>query len=184
MLFLALRKTHIASAEAVMMGYAISTSQPLPIIITEAIGVWIGSQLPDIDQRQTRINKKTGVETSFLTLWVHRTWSHSIWIPAFLFILARYSSNSPILNGISVYGYKVMGYFYFTLVLGYFLHELLDAFSVEGIRWLYPLGNRKIIRKKGIFRYKVHSMKEIMIRYVSVTIVVIELIFYLYKNLK
>ena len=77
-----------------------------------------------------------------------------------------------------------MGYFYFTLVLGYFLHELLDAFSVEGIRWLYPLGNRKIIRKKGIFRYKVHSMKEIMIRYVSVTIVVIELIFYLYKNLK
>ncbi|MFN1209072.1 metal-dependent hydrolase, partial [Enterococcus lactis] len=75
MLFLALRKTHIASAEAVMMGYAISTNQPLPIIITEAIGVWIGSQLPDIDQRQTRINKKTGVETSVLTLWGHRTWS-------------------------------------------------------------------------------------------------------------
>ncbi|MBC6388174.1 metal-dependent hydrolase [Lactobacillus kunkeei] len=184
MLFLALRKTHIASAEVIMMGYAISTNQPLPIIITETIGVWIGSQLPDIDQRQTRINKKTGIETSMFTLWGHRTWSHSIWIPALLFILARYSYNSPMLNGISVYGYKVMGYFYFTLALGYFLHELLDAFSVEGIRWLYPLGDRKIIRKKGIFRYKVHSMKEIMIRYVSIIFIVFELIFYLYKTLK
>ncbi|MCK8612201.1 metal-dependent hydrolase [Apilactobacillus nanyangensis] len=181
---MALRRTHIASAEVIMMGYAISTNQPLPIIITETIGVWIGSQLPDIDQRQTRINKKTGIETSMFTLWGHRTWSHSIWIPALLFILARYSSNSPMLNGISVYGYKVMGYFYFTLALGYFLHELLDAFSVEGIRWLYPLGDRKIIRKKGIFRYKVHSMKEIMIRYVSIIFIVFELIFYLYKTLK
>lgn len=184
MLLLALRKTHIASAEAIMMGYAISTNQPLPIIVAEAIGVWIGSQLPDIDQRQTRVNRKTGIETTMLTLWGHRTWSHSIWVPAFLFILARYSANSPILNGISVNGYKIMGYFYFTLVLGYFLHELLDSFSIEGIRWLYPLGNHKIIRKKGMFRYKVHSMKEIMIRYVSVILIIIELIFYLYKNIK
>lgn len=184
MLFLALRKTHIASAEAVIMGYAISASQPLPIIVAEVIGVWIGSQLPDIDQRQTRINKKTGIATTMLTLWGHRTWSHSIWIPAFLFILARNSSNSPMLNGISVDGYKVIGYFYFTLAFGYFLHELLDSFSVEGIRWLYPLGNHKIIRKKGILRYKVNSIKEIMIRYVSVILIIIELISYLYKNAK
>ena len=181
---MALRKTHIASAEAMTMGYAIYANQPLPIIIAEGIGVWIGSQLPDIDQRQTRINKKTGVETTMLTFWGHRTWSHSIWIPALLFILARYCSNSPILNGISINGLKIMGDLYLTLPLGYFLHELLDSFSVEGIRWLYPLGSHKIIRKKGMFRYKVHSFKEIMIRYVSVTLLVIELIVYLYNNAK
>ncbi|AYF92665.1 metal-dependent hydrolase [Apilactobacillus bombintestini] len=182
MFTLALRKTHIATSEAILLGCAIAIHQPLPAIVTEAVGVWLGCQLPDIDQKQTRVNKRGGLFTRILTLWGHRTWSHSIWIPIMLLICALYLSSLSFSHGISVNGTYVMEYLYYSIVLGYFLHEVEDSFSIEGIRWFYPLGDTRIVRKKGLLKYKVGGTKEQIILIVATLLIITEIIWigYLY----
>lgn len=180
MLKLALRKTHIAISQAAILGYAIALHQPVLEIIPEVIGGWWGCQLPDIDQKQTRINRAGGVFTNILTWGGHRTWTHSVWVPILLFIIAIRWTNNHTMNGVMVNGVPVMGYFYFAFAAGYFLHELEDSFSFGGVKWLYPFNRKKSTYKQGVLRYKVGGTKEKVMFIMAITIIIAEITWILY----
>ena len=74
----------------------------------------IAGILPDFDRQ--------------LPLLKHRGFSHSIWVPFFSFVIG--------------YVFKIPQIIVFSL--GYFWHILIDALSVRGIDWFYPIGSGTI----------------------------------------
>ena len=92
------------------------------------------SVFPDIDERRSKIGKKTKL-VSGITNFVfgHRGLVHTIYIPLILFIISYNISNEI---GIAV-------------LAGYFSHLFLDALTKIGIKPLYPLINKRI---NGFFK--------------------------------
>jgi len=75
--------------------------------------------LPDIDESSSKIGRKTKPISFFLK---HRGFFHSLWIPLIL-VFALY----PLSFEISL-----------AIFIGYFSHLILDSFTKEGIRFVYP----------------------------------------------
>ncbi|UQS85396.1 metal-dependent hydrolase [Apilactobacillus apisilvae] len=175
---MALRRTHVALSEAIALGYINIEHQSLLVSSLEIIGVWIGSQLPDIDQKQTRINKKVGIVAKPMTWWGHRTWSHTVWFLGILLLLTYYLSNNNYTNGNFIFSQLNLAFFYYGILAGSFLHILEDSFSFGGVRWFYPLDKSINVRKKGLFRYKVGGTKENVILFLSILGIVFNLILY------
>ncbi|TPR40650.1 metal-dependent hydrolase [Apilactobacillus micheneri] len=175
---MALRRTHIALSEAITLGFINIEHQSLLISGTEIIGIWIGAQLPDIDQKQTKINKKVGLAAKPMTWWGHRTWSHTIWIIALLFFISYYLSSNDYLNGQFLFDNSFLKLLYYGVSFGTLLHIIEDSFSIEGVRWFYPFDKNVNVRKKGFFRYKVGGKKENLILFISILIIIFNLIIY------
>lgn len=83
--------------------------------IISIAGFYIGTLMPDIDNPNSMLGK-------FLHLPIeHRTWTHAIWLPIILSLLA------------------IMQRWLSWLVLGYMLHLIWDNFSRGGVCFLYPI---------------------------------------------
>ncbi|WP_157945003.1 metal-dependent hydrolase [Apilactobacillus quenuiae] len=175
---MALRRTHVALSEAITLGYINIEHQSLLISGAEIIGIWIGAQLPDIDQKQTRINKKIGMAAKPMTWWGHRTWSHTIWILLLLFFVSYYLSNNAYLNGQFLFNNPFLLFLYYGISFGTLLHIVEDSFSVEGVRWFYPFDKSINVRKKSPFRYKVGGKKENLILFISILMIIFNLLIY------
>lgn len=97
------------------------------------ICVSFGSLLPDIDSKNSLINKSLSINLS--KYFVHRGICHSLvgWL---IFCLISLIILFPIIGYAKLIGTMI----YFGLIIGYFLHLLEDSFSRSGIIWLYPFG--------------------------------------------
>ena len=87
------------------------------------------SVFPDIDERRSKIGKKTKLVSGIINfIFGHRGLVHTIYIPLILFFIF-YNMN------------KEMG---IAVLAGYFSHLFLDALTKIGITPLYPIINKRI----------------------------------------
>lgn len=101
----------------------------------------LGSVLPDIDAPKSKVGKSAGIVSWILEkLFGHRGVFHSLLIPAIAWVALWY------------FGYWLIGLAFF---LGYFLHLVLDALTLEGIRFFWPLSwhVKGFIRTGGAVEY-------------------------------
>jgi inner membrane protein len=144
-------KTHLATSIA--LSSAIVSAVSYPFTISFLAGVSLGSLLPDIDEPQSFIGRRSlGLAKVIKRRFGHRGITHSlsIWL-ALLFILLLLVPN-PFTLGIS---------------LGYLFHILGDYFSVTGVPLFYPIDN---FRRKFPLTYTTSSKSETVIYYVSILI--------------
>lgn len=114
------------------------------------ICVSFGSLLPDIDSKNSLINKFIPINLS--KYFVHRGICHSL-IGWLIFCLISLIILFPIIFYAKLIGTMI----YFGLIIGYFLHLLEDSFSRSGIIWMYPFGkiDQKSWRKYGVINRSV-----------------------------
>lgn len=115
------------------------------------------SLIPDLDEHSSKISRKLKFLSFFLkSLFKHRGFLHSIFIPflssLFLFIINR----------------KFLG---LAVILGYLSHLILDAFTIKGIKPLYPLIDKRI---RGFI--KVGSFLENVLFFIILVLVVYKLL--------
>ncbi|UQS86203.1 metal-dependent hydrolase (plasmid) [Nicoliella spurrieriana] len=135
---MALRRTHIAVSEALVLGGLYFTNQPISVEMISVLGVWIGAQMPDIDVKNTRINRFFGVFGFIFAMQKHRTWTHSIWAVLLMGGAANYLPVLQMMNA-NFAAINFQRVFYWAIFAGYLLHLLEDSFSKQGVRWLYPI---------------------------------------------
>lgn len=86
--------------------------------------IFIGSIVPDIDNPNSRLGRKLPVISHLIKFTLgHRGIFHSLW-PLFLISFLLSSINIEISIG---------------LFIGYLSHLFLDALTISGVRFLYPL---------------------------------------------
>lgn len=144
-------------------------------ITTGAIAIiivaWLTSGLPDIDE----ISKRYHIP--ILQNINHRGFTHSIW-SLILLVLPLYYTSNNIWLFIPLLG----------LFIGWFSHLIADAFSNQGVAWLYPLsgyaenGESKWAKHRGPFPplYRVGTKILIPAKYYWYLITIVLLTF-LYK---
>jgi len=92
--------------------------------------VLLGSILPDIDARRSKINQWTGIIGIFIAFFAkHRGLFHSLILHASLmFVITIYWSN----------------YYAWALFLGYIAHIIGDSITKMGVQIFYPFSNFKV----------------------------------------
>lgn len=106
----------------------------LPWTFALFLAMLLGTVLPDIDSKNSILGRYIYIPLQ------HRTWTHTFWIVALLFVLGlRWS----LIGGVFV---------------GYFLHLCIDAVSAAGICWFYPIQKYRKY-PSGAFVAKNHKMK-------------------------
>jgi inner membrane protein len=91
--------------------------------------VLLGSILPDIDSRHSKINRWSGIIGSIVTLCAkHRGIFHSLFFHVFLFFAVGFFTQ----------------YYATALFLGYLAHLLGDGVTLRGLRPFYPFSKFKI----------------------------------------
>ncbi|MBW1606030.1 metal-dependent hydrolase [Lactobacillus sp. Sy-1] len=153
---MALRRTHIAASEALVLGGLFVTNQPIAVEMISVLGVWIGAQMPDIDVKNTRINRFFGVFGFIFAIQKHRTWTHSIWS---VLLMGAAAKSLPVfkLMEANFANINFQRVFYWAVFAGYLLHLIEDSFSKQGVRWFYPItvnDDSKKYRRTGSRRSK------------------------------
>ncbi|RFB13646.1 metal-dependent hydrolase [Bacillus sp. HNG] len=139
-------KTHIVSS--LTLGAGISIITHYPFHIGYVVGISIGSLLPDIDEPNSFIGRRSmGLATYINKKYGHRGITHSLfaWI---LISIVCLIIPSPLTLGIS---------------LGYLFHLLGDFFSVRSIPVFAPLNYN---RPKISITYRTGSITENVILYI------------------
>lgn len=92
--------------------------------------ILLGSLLPDIDERNSKISRQSGIIGSIVGLLTkHRGIFHSVFLAILLFLLiTAFWSN----------------YYAWAMLIGYFGHLLGDALTPMGIQVFYPLSRFKL----------------------------------------
>lgn len=167
-------KTHVAfSTNALLIptiGYLYLANKSIDMSLFNPIlaGVVIGSLLPDIDEPQSYIGKRTiGISNTIKAIFGHRGATHYLIAPLSILLIA-----------IFVYIHNpIYGLFAFGLSYGYLFHLLGDMFTISGIRRFYfPFGKKKpywIIPKR--FRFYTNGIKENILYSVLSLLLAIEL---------
>ncbi len=89
--------------------------------------VLVGSIIPDIDSRYSKINRWSGLFGQILTFFVeHRGLFHSLFLYVFL---------------CSILWYFVSSLAAFALFLGYFSHVAADSLTRKGVKLFYPFSS-------------------------------------------
>lgn len=135
----------------------------------------IGASLPDIDQHNSRVSRKSPINFSMFLH--HRGITHSLlgWI-IFAVILYFLMNLLIPLKPIQLRPFvlpNIWGSLWLGLVIGYFLHLMEDSFSKQGVQWLAPF-----YKKKGrpLLYYKVGGPFEkilAMMAYIAVIIMTV-----------
>lgn len=135
----------------------------------------IGASLPDIDQHNSKVSRKSPLNVSMFLR--HRGITHSLlgWI-IFAVILYFLMNLLIPLKPIQLSPFvlpNIWGSLWLGLVIGYFLHLVEDSFSKQGVQWLAPF-----YKKKGrpLLYYKVGGPFEkflAMIAYIAVIIMTV-----------
>ena len=107
--------------------------------ILSSSGAWLGSFVPDVDAKKSHINsqiyllrniykpiQKLAFKNSITyNIFKHRgAFTHSWLTIAILVILYKYFNDN---------------YFLFGMLIGVFIHHVLDMFTSHGLRYFYPL---------------------------------------------
>ncbi|NGT68456.1 metal-dependent hydrolase [Clostridium perfringens] len=120
-------------------------------------GVSLGSLLPDIDTPYSFIGARLKIISYPLSIFFkHRGGLHSI-IPIIIILWIGILLNSKFILSVS---------------LGYFLHLLGDTFSRSGVNWFWPFSNKSIKIPIKLLTYKTGSIKEYVILFISILILI------------
>lgn len=119
----------------------------------------LGCVLPDCDSETSLVGRYFYLPVE------HRTWTHTLWVPLVIFVVAHWF---PILNW---------------LALGYLDHLWMDALSTAGVAWLYPLTGYKYYDsgafvKRGVHNFKLYRMGDISEYVVCAVLVLIAVVFW------
>jgi inner membrane protein len=140
--------THIVTSLAVGAGIASQTS--LSFTISYAAGVIIGSLLPDIDEPNSYVGRRSlGMSSKVKQAFGHRGMTHSILVWTVIASVLFFESRSLFSYGFSI---------------GYLLHIIEDYFSVQGVPLFWPFQTK---RYKFIVTYRTAGLLERMIFYIS-----------------
>jgi membrane-bound metal-dependent hydrolase YbcI (DUF457 family) len=111
-------------SSSISLGYALKLLNFAIAILIPAFVYLLGNLLPDIDHENSMIGKIIYIPIK------HRTWTHTIYFPAALWIAG-------------IFSYRLLFY----LGTGMFFHDFWDSFSYLGTDWLYPKKNKHHILK-------------------------------------
>ncbi|MBT4175134.1 metal-dependent hydrolase [archaeon] len=100
----------------------------------------LASVLPDIDAPKSKVGQSFGILSWFVGLLGHRGVFHSWLIPFVVFVL------------LYLFGYFSLGLAFFC---GYLLHLVLDAMTLQGVKFFWPLGwqVKGFVRTGGFVEY-------------------------------
>lgn len=172
-------KTHVVfSTNAFLLpalGYVYFANKPLDMDIFNPLmaGVVLGSLLPDIDEPQSYIGKRTIFISNILKMvFGHRGATHYLIAPL-----------SILIGSIFVYQYNTLyGYFVAGVAYGYLFHLFGDMLTISGIRrFFFPFGKNTsygLVPKR--FRFYTNSIKEHLLN-AMLTITMAGQIFLIYK---
>ncbi len=114
------------------------------------------SIFPDIDEKTSKIFKKSK-PFSYLAVWFgHRNIFHTIYVPVAIFLV------------LFVFNLKLLS---LAVLVGYLLHLLLDLITKKGIALFYPLSKKRI---KGFV--KVGSLVENLVFLVLIIFIIYKLL--------
>jgi inner membrane protein len=138
--------THIVSSLA--LGAGIATYTPVSFTISYAAGLMIGSLLPDIDEPNSYIGRRSfGISNQVKKAFGHRGFTHSLL--AFIIVAAFLLSQH--------YSLFTLG-----LCLGYGFHILADYCSTQGVPLLWPFQRK---RYRFFLSYRTSSFLETILFY-------------------
>lgn len=165
-----LYRTHVIIS--VTAAVAISTIDNAPFSAATLAGVAIGSLLPDIDEPNSYIGKRTrGVSDATKFVFGHRGFTHSILAMFLAFIPWFIVSNFLDENAITV----TLSTFLFGIALGYIFHILGDMLSKTGVPLFLPFSKKRI----KIPLYTTGGTMEVVIHFLSVAI----LVYFIFKGI-
>lgn len=188
-----LDKDHIITSEACYLGitelvnlhqipsFNIITTK-VPYICLISLGIWLGSQLPDLDTTSSNIGRYTRPISSIIAHFGHHGITHSI----FGLLLVAYLLLYAMPHYLTIRNIYAI-YFLYGTTLGYALHLVEDAFSKAGIIWFFPFypAYRKwkyniYVRSKihTKWRYKTGGSVEKFIRDIDILIIVLSVTSY------
>lgn len=160
-------KTHLATSIAVSIPI-MATTDTFSALNLIALGV--GTLLPDIDEPQSYIGRRTrGISDVIKLIFGHRGITHTIFATVLIGMVAFFISlklNIPLNIPL-----------YFTL--GYLMHLIGDGFSKSGIAWLLPFKQSKYQLGLGKIYYTTSSLVEYVIFAFMVVICVFELNYFI-----
>jgi inner membrane protein len=140
--------THIVTSLAV--GACIASQTSLPFTVSYATGVIVGSLLPDIDEPNSYVGRRSlGMSNKVKQAFGHRGMTHSILVWAVITTVLLIQSPSL---------------FSYGLIIGYLLHIIEDFFSVQGVPLFWPFQTK---RYKSIITYRTAGLLERVIYYIS-----------------
>ncbi|MBX7490671.1 metal-dependent hydrolase [Helicobacter turcicus] len=165
-----LGKTHIAFALGigafVAVGFSVLTNTPLSLKELNVFygGVTLGALLPDIDEPNSTIGKKTlGISNAIKALFGHRGLTHSITFIVGLGILllvlsafgAEMLSGIPLVSGfVKGLDDAVLEVFIFGILFGCVLHLMGDMLTPSGVPLLLPFSTRNFHLTPTFLRFK------------------------------
>lgn len=152
-----LYKNHllVSSAIALPIMQATNTLTPLNLIT-----LGIGALLPDIDEPESYIGRRTrGISDLINLFFGHRGLTHTIYFVFAIGVLTYW------LGSLTDYSFLAGTY----LTFGVFLHILEDSFSVSGVRWLSPITDRSY----HVPIYSTGSLIEFLIGFISLIVIFI-----------
>lgn len=147
-----LYRTHVVSSLAVGTALVVATDYPYTVDLVA--GLMIGSVLPDIDEPNSFIGRRSfGLASLINRLFGHRGFTHSLTCWIILAIFSLLYSN-PFTIGIS---------------LGYLFHLMGDLFSTSGLRLFIPFHRKRV---KMFITYQTGGTRERIIYYICVLLLI------------
>ncbi|WP_429970742.1 metal-dependent hydrolase [Fructilactobacillus sp. Tb1] len=154
-----LGKTHLVSSEAIALTavnyYSQTNHATVPIVITTLLfaSVGLGSLLPDVDSRNSELNKTPifgFIYNHFFINVKHRGFTHTIW-NVFLFMgISLLLEPHHFLISVAVFGVSI----------GILIHIIEDSYSNNKVDIWYPFGSHHSIKHKRLIHYKVGGFTE------------------------
>lgn len=154
-----LGKTHLVSSEAIALTavnyYSKTNHVTVPILITTLIfaSVGLGSLLPDIDSRNSELNKTTVFGFFYNHFFInvkHRGFTHTIW-NVFLFMYISLLLESH---------YFYVAVCVFGISIGMLIHIIEDSWSANRVDIWYPFVLKHNTKHSHLFHYKVGGFTE------------------------
>ena len=140
------------------------------------LGTGVGASLPDIDEYNSSVSRKSIINFSLFLR--HRGITHSL--IGFLIFSGGIYFLMSLLMPIRFTSWNLPDYWsslWLGLTIGYFLHLLDDSFSKRGVNWLTPF-RKKCHGPK--LHYKVGGPFEKLIVFIAIILIIILTIYWLW----
>lgn len=154
-----LGKTHLVSSEAISLTavnyYSQTNHVTVPLVITTIIfaSVGFGSLLPDVDSRNSELNKTTIFGLFYKHFFInvkHRGFTHTLWnVFLFMYISLLLESN-----------HFYIAVCIFSISIGILIHIIEDGFSANKVDIWYPFVLKNTNKHRHFFHYRVGGSME------------------------
>lgn len=139
-----LYKGHLATTEAIVLSTLVLKEVSLVSMVPPLLFIGLGTMIPDIDHPDSKVGQKFNRIATFIhKKFGHRSITHNV-----LFILCWL-----VLSYLSfLFNLKWLSTIFVYLAIGVYLHLLVDAYSISGVNWFYPIFKRN--KRRRILKYK------------------------------